>query len=230
MTWVLALLALSIIGLGLFVSVPASALANGMRTIVPIAMIGAGGLLLFARQFMLGGFLIFTGFQFWKRARTAAAFSKSAGRQGNSTVRTAALEMVLDHENGAMDGEVLAGRFEGAQLSALDRDDLLQLRMDVQDDGDSMALLDAYLDRRFAGWREDAQADGDTGQAAASGTGPMGEEEAYEVLGLGADASAADIKAAHRRLMKGLHPDSGGSTFLAAKVNEAKDVLLRSHG
>ena len=151
-----------------------------------------------------------------------------AGQQ-RSSVRSAALEMELDHETGAMNGLVLVGAHEGKELDLLEREELFELRSEIADDGESLALLDAYLDRRLAGWREDAHADADAGQGSAPSSGPMGKKEAYEVLGLSAGASVEEIRKAHRRLMKTAHPDSGGSTFLAAKINEAKDILLGSH-
>src|SRR5690606_22371906 len=95
-------------------------------------------------------------------------------------------------------------------------------------DDESRALLVAYLDRRDAGWREYAQADAATGRSAAS-SGKMSEQEAYQILGLEPGASAEDIARAHRTLMKKLHPDQGGSTYLAARINEAKEVLTRRH-
>lgn len=57
-------------------------------------------------------------------------------------------------------------------------------------------------------------------------TPSMAPEEARQLLGVSADASADQIKAAHRRLIARVHPDSGGSVDLAARVNRARDTLL----
>jgi hypothetical protein len=145
-----------------------------------------------------------------------------------SRVRSAFLEMELDHDAGAMHGRILAGRYEGVSLDALDPPTLIGLLGEIDDD--SRQLLMAYLDRREPGWREHAERDaapGDVGRATPSGK--MTEEEAYQILGLQPGASAEEIGRAHRFLMKKLHPDQGGSTYLAARVNQAKDVLLRRH-
>jgi len=156
-----------------------------------------------------------------------AAFGRRARRRRQtSRVRSAFLEMELDHDSGAMRGRILAGRHEGVSLDALETTTLIGLLPEI--DEESRALLAAYLDRRTPGWREHAQQDAAAGQGGTS-RGPMTQEEAYQILGLEPGASADDIHRAHRALMKRLHPDQGGSTYLAARVNEAKDVLLRRH-
>jgi hypothetical protein len=159
-------------------------------------------------------------------ANLANRTQKSAGKV--SRVRSAFLEMELDHDTGAMRGFVLAGRFEGKSLDTIDSPTLVGLFGEI--DGDSRQLLMAYLDRREPGWREHAQHDASTGRGSdAAPSGKMTEQEAYQVLGLQPGASEEEIGRAHRSLMKKLHPDQGGSTYLAARVNQAKDVLLRRH-
>jgi DnaJ-domain-containing protein 1 len=158
-------------------------------------------------------------------ASFGARTQKSAGQM--SRVRSAFLEMELDHDTGTMRGRILAGKHEGATLDALDVATLTGCLPDI--DEESRALLMAYLDRREPNWRDNAQAGADTGAGRAWSSGKMTEEEAYQILGVQPGASAEDIGRAHRTLMKKLHPDQGGSTYLAARVNEAKDILLRRH-
>lgn len=157
-----------------------------------------------------------------------AGFSRRTQKTSGNTsrVRSAYLEMELDHDSGAMRGTVVAGRHQGEALERLDVDTLVALLPEI--DEESRALLVAYLDRRDPRWGEHAQADAATGRAAAS-SGKMSEQEAYQILGLEAGASADAISRAHRTLMKKLHPDQGGSTYLAARINEAKEILLRRH-
>jgi hypothetical protein len=150
--------------------------------------------------------------------------SKTPGQV--SRVRTAFVEMELAHDSGAMAGRILAGPYEGTTLDALNIPTLVRLLGAI--DEESRALLAAYLDRRDARWREHAD-DGATAGRVAPNSGPMTQEEAYQVLGLQPGASADEVGRAHRTLMKKLHPDQGGSTYLAARVNQAKDVLLRRH-
>jgi DnaJ-domain-containing protein 1 len=96
-------------------------------------------------------------------------------------------------------------------------------------DAESVALLESYLDRRFPAWRENAERNTAGGQRRAAASGKMTDEEAYQILGLQPGAGRDEIGRAHRALMKKLHPDQGGSTYLAARVNQAKDTLLRTH-
>ena len=168
-----------------------------------------------------GGLLSFLG------ALLRSAQTPRTGRV--SQARSAMIEMRLDRESGSMSGSVLAGPLQGQSLDALTRLTCLDLHATcLRDDPDGARLLEPYLDRRFAGWREAAQSHGDTWRAGAN-AGAMTEKEAYETLGLAQGAGAEEIARAHRALMKKLHPDHGGATSLAARVNQAKDVLLRRH-
>jgi hypothetical protein len=162
----------------------------------------------------------------WSMPGFGARTQKKPGQV--SRVRAAFVEMELDHDSGAMRGRILAGAHEGASLDDLDVSTLIGFLPDI--DEESRALLMAYLDRRDPGWREHAQADATAwADHGLRPSGKMTEEEAYQILGLQAGASAEEIGRAHRALMKKLHPDQGGSTYLAARVNEAKEVLLRRH-
>jgi len=154
----------------------------------------------------------------------SARTQKSSGK--TSRVRSAYVEMELEHDSGDMRGHIVAGRHQGAALERLDVKTLVGLLNEI--DEESRALLMAYLDRRDPRWSEHAQGDAAAGRPAAS-SGKMTEQEAYQILGLEAGASANDITRAHRTLMKKLHPDQGGSTYLAARINEAKEILARRH-
>jgi hypothetical protein len=135
--------------------------------------------------------------------------------------------MMLDHDSGALSGKIIAGPDAGRSLDDFDLPTLAAMM--PRFDAESCALLEGYLDRRFPAWRQHAQGDAAAGERRAASSGKMTDEEAYQILGLQAGASRDDIGRAHRALMKKLHPDQGGSTYLAARVNEAKDTLLRTH-
>ena len=135
------------------------------------------------------------------------------------------LEMELDHDSGAMHGRILKGFFAGRELEDLKPVELAHLWQDCRfNDPQSAQLVEAYLDRIHPSWRDDL-ARGEAEQSQGP-DGKMTPEQALEILGLTAGASEEDIRRAHRELMLKLHPDRGGSTYLAAKINEAKDVLL----
>jgi hypothetical protein len=200
-----------------------------------VAAIGRAGLLL--------GLLLFLFPVLARLLRARRAFpgmggggGGAGGRAGRqSEVVTDYLRMTLDQQTGEMSGEVLAGRFAGRPLGDLDQADLLLLHEELrQHDRDAMAVLEAYLDRVVGpDWRQAAGSRHENGHQGGQGaagrrpaSGAMARDEALAVLGLKEGATTEEIKTAHRRLMAQVHPDHGGSDYMAAKINEAKDVLL----
>jgi len=171
--------------------------------------------------------LIHMGRQFTGMFRSAGFRYGGTGRASaqSSEVDTAFLRMSLNHASGAMDGEVKQGSFAGRRLAGLAQEDLMNLLREIQVDADSAGLLEAYLDRVHPTWRDTAGAE--SAGSAPVPQGAMTAEEAYRILGLPSGAPEAEIKAAYRRLMAQLHPDHGGTDYLAAKVNQAKDVLIK---
>lgn len=160
--------------------------------------------------------------QGWRAARRFGLGDPGAagGGGGESAVETATLAMRLDHASGRMSGRVRRGRFAGRELAELGLPELLELLEDCRrSDPESQPLLEAWLDRTEPDWRQARPA----GRAPG---GAMTREEALEVLGLREGASPEEIRQAHRRLMRAAHPDQGGSDWLAARINEARDVLL----
>ncbi len=146
----------------------------------------------------------------------------TASSPQQSEITTRFLEMVLVHDTGMMDGKVLEGRYQGSQLSNLALPQLLELLDECRVDADSLHLLETWLDREHAGWREES-----TNRESVH-NGDMSEAEALEVLGLSKGATRQEIIDAHRRLMQKLHPDHGGSTYLATRINAARDRLMEA--
>jgi len=182
---------------------------------VPLGIFGAG---------LLGWSPFGTGF-----GNIGAMFGGGAQRSPGQTsrVRSQFLDMSLDHDSGGLEGQIVAGPYAGHSLAEFDLPQLTAMIPGF--DAESVSLLESYLDRRFPAWRQDAQGNTAGGQSRPAASGKMTDEEAYQILGLQPGAGRADIGRAHRALMKKLHPDQGGSTYLAARVNEAKDTLLRTH-
>ena len=176
----------------------------------------------------IGGMLLSGALAWYGAGRVNKNRMKTPGQR--STVRTAALEMELDHDTGRLEGLVLAGRHELKMLSAMSLAQLKELYGELAGDSESRRLLETYLDGRFPVWREDMKTNDGDRHGVAPGSGAMTKEEAYKILGLETGATTTDIRKAHRRLMQRLHPDLGGTSFLAARINEAKDVLLSNHG
>ncbi|MGH8643540.1 MAG: DnaJ domain-containing protein [Gammaproteobacteria bacterium] len=159
--------------------------------------------------------------QLWRRMRSGAP---SAPAGDTSTVQTRFVRVSFDQASGQMEGEILQGAYAGRRLDELSRAQLSDLFKEYQlADRDSANLLAAYLDRVCGrDWRNGAK----TRSKGGSDPGRMTREEAYRLLGLQSGANDSDITAAHRRLMQKVHPDRGGSDYLAAKINQAKDLLL----
>jgi hypothetical protein len=148
------------------------------------------------------------------------------------------LNVTLDPDTELLDGDVIRGRLEGRRLSDLSPDEVDALMSEVSSDPDSASILTSI----FLQFREDVGQDDDplkSGAArgrrrAGAGGGRGGErrrttmdvEEAYSVLGITPGVSETEILTAHRKLMKMVHPDKGGSDYLASKINEARDRLL----
>jgi len=220
--------------LRLFARTPPAVLARWIKGVGGVSAIGAGLLLLFRGSFPAAGIVTALGAMILGQGRFPKDwnFGRSRG-PGVSRVRSAMIEMELDHATGAMTGVILAGAQEGRSLDTLARPACEDLyRQCLSDDPDGARLLEAYLDRRFPGWRQAGEGEADAGGGGTrtrTRNAAMSEDEAYEVLGLRKGASREDISRAHRTLMKKLHPDQGGTTDLAARVNEAKDVLMRRH-
>jgi hypothetical protein len=205
-------------------------LATVLKALGGVLALGLAGFLAFRGQLYIAiplgaAGLSLLGWMPWRVPGFGDRISKTPGQV--SRVRSSCIEMELDLDTGAMTGHILAGRHQGAGLDSLDVPTLLSLLAEY--DPESRALLMAYLDRREPRWREDVQGDFAAGQGGAPRSGKMTDEEAYQILGVKPGASAEEISRAHRSLMKKLHPDQGGSTYLAARVNEAKEILLRRH-
>lgn len=165
--------------------------------------------------------------------RFRAARGPTPGKR--SEVETRMLHMILDHDSGEMSGTVLTGAQAGRGLETLTFFELLTLREECRvEDPQSVSLLETYLERRYgADWRERAD-EREEGEAPRGGAGggsrkpstAITRAEALDILGLEEGASPEEVKEAYRRLMMKLHPDAGGTAYLAAKLNQAKDLLL----
>lgn len=191
----------------------------GMVLLAAFLVSGRGAQALWA--LLLVGPAIWRAVQAMRAARTFARGGTASPGQA-SDVETAFLAMGLDHDSGRMFGRVKAGRFAGRELADLDLPLLLDLLAELAGaDPESVPLLEAWLDRAHPDWREAAPPPWPRAPG-----GKMTRAEALEVLGLEEGADAATIRAAHRRLMRAAHPDQGGSDWLAARLNEARDILL----
>ena len=157
------------------------------------------------------------------KGRIASARPREKGQ--TSTIRTEYLAMELEHDSGKMDGQVLKGAFANKRMADLSLDDLLALYSECSSDADSSQVLEAYIDRQHPDWRE--KVNQSARRQASVDDSVMTRELAIEILGLAEPINKKDIVKAHRQLMQGLHPDRGGSDYLAKKINAAKDYLQK---
>lgn len=255
----LGLVVLAWWAVGAFVSASPRAVLQGLRAALTglLAMgatVGVGLMVVSGRWGLLVSLVPLLLSVFWPRLRAvwrrraapgtggggpAASGGASGGNApgggaglGSSTVRTAFLEMILDHATGNIRGVVRAGRFQGRPLESLTLEELSRLRTDIErQDWDSIPVLEAWLDRHGpADWRSSpagGRAEAEEGyKRGAASSGKMSRAEAFQVLGLAPDPTPEMVREAHRRLMARVHPDHGGSDWLAARLNEARDTLL----
>jgi hypothetical protein len=152
-----------------------------------------------------------------------AQAATTGGKQSEVSARM--IKMTLDHDTGELSGVVLEGAYKDWLLSELDRSQLdTLLEFCQREDADSAQLLASYMEQRYPD--DDHPSDREEHHSGERASG-LSRAEALAVLGLNEDAEEADIVAAHRTLIQKLHPDRGGNDYLAAKINEAKDFLLR---
>ena len=154
--------------------------------------------------------------------RMSSGRSKSGSA---SRVETRFLRMSLDHDSGELFGEVLDGPYRGRTLSQLSFDEAMELRRQCAADPQSGQILDTWLERTWPDWRQRTARES---RSSSASEGPMTREEAEAILSVKPGASREEIKAAHRHLMSRMHPDHGGSNYLAAKINQAKEILLKN--
>ncbi len=219
----------------LFVNADPVRLARNLKwTGIGIAVLAVVALLLIPPARELGALLFPVAMSMPLLARFRNLIDRLRAPRGgqSSTVATDFLRMTLDHDTGTMTGTVLRGRYAGLRIEEMGQGELIDLLRECRaQDEESARLLETYLDRLHPDWRDELAggAPGSTG----GGSGPvppsggdMTLAEAYAILGLSPGASSQEIKEAHHRLMIKLHPDHGGSDYLATQINRARDLLL----
>jgi hypothetical protein len=206
-----------------------------LKWLLVVLVLGGIAVLIVTRQWSIVSWLLFGLVPFVIRWRGLARMARSwRGPTPGQTsdVETKYLRMQLDHDTGQLGGTVLAGPHRGRRLDEMSENDLRDLLRECRvEDEPSVAILEAYLDRVHGpDWRAQSAGAGDADagheRSRPQSSTSMTREEAYEILGLKPGATDAEIRDAHRRLMLKIHPDQGGSTYLAAKINQAKDLLL----
>ena len=222
----IALLAILLLFGRLFIGTDLKALARMLRWLAVVFGIGFVVFLAVTGRWSWLPALLIPALPWIMRGRALASMARNIGGPSAgqaSSVETPYLRMSLDHDSGEMDGDVLQGQFSGRKVGELSRQELVELWRECGQDEQSHLVIESYLDRVHGpDWRDGAR----SGQGGEDAHATMTPHEAREIMGVGDDASAADIDAAYRRLMLKMHPDHGGSDWLAAKINRAREVLL----
>jgi hypothetical protein len=218
----------------LFLRADPRRMARALRFAGVLAGLIAGVALTAAGKAIIGIPLIVLCLPFLRRRTLGEGRAGPAGARRQQTYSGGSaggyLDLERDERTGVVSARVRAGRFAGMALDALRREELFVLAQELQaNDQRALRLVEPYLDRRAPGWREHLQGNGHARRRNTAGQGAMTEQEAYQILGLDARAGPDEIRRAHRALMKKVHPDQGGSNHLASRVNQAKDLLMRTH-
>ncbi len=231
---ILAMLLAAVFAVRWAVNAPPARVARAMRALGGVILLLIAGWLAIRGGWAMATPLAALGLGLLGSFGRGSGSGPGSGAGRTSSVRTRMLLMRLDHGTGRMEGEILSGRFAGRELSGLADAELRVLHDECAAAGDqSLRLLETWLDRERPGWREIWGGSAPGGDAAGGGggsspdEGPVTPAMAREILGVDENATEEEIRAAHRRLMKAVHPDHGGSDWLARRINEARDVLLR---
>ena len=226
------LLVLVLLGLRAFVGANPAKLAIGIKYLaIGLGLVGlvwlvAGGRLGLIMMLLAIALPLINRWRAARRMAGAGPFGGAPREGQTSSLDTRYFSMTLDHDSGALDGSVREGPYRGQMLSDLDLPALLDLLAECRDDPSSAQVLAAFLDRAHGpDWRS-AEGSGGGPTGSESSSAAMTREEAYRILGLEPGANEAEIKAAHHRLMLKFHPDQGGSAWFAARINEARDLLM----
>jgi hypothetical protein len=221
-----ALLIALIIGGNALVSAKPSTILKTVRITALILLSAGAAFMAFTGRFNYASALAFAALFFLRNKPLFSSSKPSPGQ--SSSVTTEWLDASLDHDSGEMNAKILKGDFSGHTLSDLSLEQLNQLRQTLTIDQESLAILDAFISRNFEGNHQEETSNANSGTQNNPNSGAMSRSEAYDVLGLTPTATLEDIKAAHKKLMKKFHPDHDGSAYMAAKINQARDILINS--
>ncbi len=221
-----ALLIALIIGSNALISANPRTILKVIRITALILLSAGAAFLAFTGRFQFASALAFAALFFLRNKPLFSSNKPSPGQ--TSSVTTEWLDASLDHDSGEMDAIILKGEFAGHSLSELTLEQLERLKDALTIDQESLAILDTFLSRNFEKDDQKEYNGDNSGTQYNSSTGSMSKSEAYDVLGLKPNATLDEIKAAHKKLMKKFHPDHDGSAYMAAKINQARDILIKS--